>query len=164
MPPRLWSTRGRREGGGGQGGGARRARGAPHMSTRARTRLAFPPNASPRSPRMRFHRLVLNGSMVSLTRCSSGLADTESDTAIPLPNVESPILSKVIEYCTWHVKAESDRTPEDAKNEWNQKFVDVDQGTLFHLILVRAPPCESAPRPLAPRRPRARPLPRAARL
>jgi len=58
MPPRLWSTRGRREGGGGQGGGARRARGAPHMSTRARTRLAVPPNASPRSPRMRFHRLV----------------------------------------------------------------------------------------------------------
>jgi len=102
--------------------------------------------------------------MVSLTRCSSGLADTESDTAIPLPNVESPILSKVIEYCTWHVKAESDRTPEDAKNEWNQKFVDVDQGTLFHLILVRAPPSESAPRPLAPRRPRARPPSRAARL
>ena len=101
--------------------------------------------------------------MVSLTRCSSGLADTESDTAIPLPNVESPILSKVIEYCTWHVKAESDRTPEDAKNEWNQKFVDVDQGTLFHLILVRAPPFESAPRPLAPRRPRARPLSRAVR-
>ena len=64
-------------------------------------------------------------------------ADTESDTAIPLPNVESPILSKVIEYCTWHVKAEADRTPEDARNEWNQKFVDVDQGTLFHLILVR---------------------------
>ncbi len=141
------------KGEGGRGEGLGGARGAPHMSTRARTRLAFPPNASPRSPRMRFHRLVLNGSMVSLTRCSSGLADTESDTAIPLPNVESPILSKVIEYCTWHVKAESDRTPEDAKNEWNQKFVDVDQGTLFHLILVRAPPSESAPRPLAPRRP-----------
>jgi hypothetical protein len=34
--------------------------------------------------------------------------DTESDTAIPLPNVESPILSKVIEYCTWYVKAEAD--------------------------------------------------------
>jgi hypothetical protein len=71
-------------------------------------------------------------------------ADTESDTAIPLPNVESPILSKVIEYCTWHVKAESDRTPEDAKNEWNQKFVDVDQGTLFHLILVRSRPALAA--------------------
>lgn len=25
---------------------------------------------------------------------------------------------------------------QDAKNEWNQKFVDVDQGTLFHLILA----------------------------
>eukprot|EP01047_Picozoa_sp_COSAG01_P024864 COSAG01_NODE_1551_length_9933_cov_19.737848_9_plen_250_part_00 len=67
-------------------------------------------------------------------------ADTESDTAIPLPNVESPILSKVIEYCTWHVKAEQDRTAEDTRNEWNSKFVDVDQGTLFHLILVRTSP------------------------
>ena len=64
------------------------------------------------------------------------LEDTESDTAIPLPNVESPILSKVIEYCTWHVKADSDGTSEDARNDWNQKFVDVDQGTLFHLILA----------------------------
>jgi hypothetical protein len=76
-------------------------------------------------------------------RRSPGLrppADTESDTAIPLPNVESPILSKVIEYCTWHVKAEQDRTAEDTRNEWNSKFVDVDQGTLFHLILVRASP------------------------
>eukprot|EP01048_Picozoa_sp_COSAG05_P000318 COSAG05_NODE_8_length_40675_cov_148.837539_27_plen_167_part_00 len=62
--------------------------------------------------------------------------DTESDTAIPLPNVESPILSKVIEYCTWHVKAEQDRTSKEVRDEWDQKFVDVDQGTLFHLILA----------------------------
>ena len=68
--------------------------------------------------------------------CTHGhRADTESDTAIPLPLVESPILSKVIEYCTWHVKAESDGTSKDAKNDWSAKFVDVDQGTLFHLIL-----------------------------
>jgi hypothetical protein len=69
--------------------------------------------------------------------CTHGhRADTESDTAIPLPLVESPILSKVIEYCTWHVKAESDGTSKDAKNDWSAKFVDVDQGTLFHLILA----------------------------
>ena len=47
-------------------------------------------------------------------------------------------LPQVIEYCTWHVKADSDGTSEDARNDWNQKFVDVDQGTLFHLILVRS--------------------------
>ena len=39
-------------------------------------------------------------------------------------------------YCTWHVKAEADGASEDAKNDWYAKFVEVDQGTLFHLILA----------------------------
>ena len=59
-----------------------------------------------------------------------------ADNCIPVPSIESPILSKVIEYCSWHVMAEQDRTADDVKNEWNQRFVDVDQGTLFHLILA----------------------------
>ena len=55
--------------------------------------------------------------------------------AVYLP-VESPILSKVIEYCTWHGKADTDGTSDDARKSWNEMFVDVDQGTLFHLILA----------------------------
>ena len=56
--------------------------------------------------------------------------------SIPCPAVESPILCKTIEFCTWHLKAEADGTPEDAKKEWSQKFVDVDQGTLFHMVMA----------------------------
>ena len=64
------------------------------------------------------------------------LADTESDVAIPLPNVEGPTLSKVLEYCTWHAGAEADGASEDAQNDYRAKFVEVDQGTLCHLIMA----------------------------
>ena len=64
------------------------------------------------------------------------LEDTESEVAIPLPNVEGPILSKVIEYCTWHVGAEADGASEDAQNDYRAKFVEVDQGTLCLLIMA----------------------------
>ena len=56
--------------------------------------------------------------------------------SIPCPSVESPILSKAVEFCTWHAKASADGLPEDAKKEWNQKFIDVDQGTLFHTLMA----------------------------
>ncbi|KAK8452835.1 hypothetical protein SEVIR_5G177650v4 [Setaria viridis] len=73
---------------------------------------------------------------------------------IPLPNVNSKILSKVIEYCNKHVhaaaaasKAGSDdagatatnstaASGEDHKN-WDADFVKVDKATLFDLILVK---------------------------
>ena len=64
------------------------------------------------------------------------LEGTESGTTIPLPNLQGPILSKVIEYCTWHVGAEADGASEDAQNDWQAKFVEVDQGTLCHLIVA----------------------------
>ena len=40
------------------------------------------------------------------------LEETESDTVIPLPNVEGPILAKMIEYCTWRIKAEAEGASE----------------------------------------------------
>jgi hypothetical protein len=65
------------------------------------------------------------------------------DAPVPLPNVSSKILAKVIEYCKYHVDADKtgdDGAPavkeEDAK-AWDTEFVKVDQGTLFELILVR---------------------------
>lgn len=75
--------------------------------------------------------------------------DTGMDQEVPLPNVSSKILAKVIEYCKYHVDA--DKTGEDGatavKEEdsktWDTEFVKVDQGTLFELILVRA---RAAPR------------------
>jgi hypothetical protein len=75
------------------------------------------------------------------------------DQEVPLPNVSSKILAKVIEYCKYHVDA--DKTGEDGaaavKEEdskaWDTEFVKVDQGTLFELILVRrnAPVPDGAP-------------------
>lgn len=69
--------------------------------------------------------------------------DTGTDSVIPLLNVNSKILSKVIEYCRYHaleVPKSGDDKPalseEDVKH-WDAEFVKVDQATLFDLILVR---------------------------
>jgi hypothetical protein len=73
------------------------------------------------------------------------IEDTGMDHPIPLPNVSSKILAKVIEYCKYHVdnqKSTDDKpaTPEDEIKAWDQDFVKVDQATLFDLILVSLPP------------------------
>jgi S-phase kinase-associated protein 1 len=76
------------------------------------------------------------------------IEDDCANNVIPLPNVSAKILTKVIEYCKEHVKADaagdSDTSSADLKT-FDQKFVDVDQATLFDLILVRL---SSLPRPL----------------
>ncbi|KAG6648409.1 hypothetical protein I3843_07G144300 [Carya illinoinensis] len=68
------------------------------------------------------------------------IEDDCADNGIPLPNVTSKILSKVIEYCKKHVEAPKaeDRAAsldEDLKT-WDTEFVRVDQATLFDLILA----------------------------
>ncbi|KAM0929194.1 hypothetical protein ACQ4PT_001774 [Festuca glaucescens] len=75
------------------------------------------------------------------------IEDECADNGIPLPNVNSRILSKVIEYCNKHVQAAkpvadgaadnaSALSPaEDLKN-WDAEFVKVDQATLFDLSLA----------------------------
>nr|XP_043638988.1 SKP1-like protein 1B [Erigeron canadensis] len=64
--------------------------------------------------------------------------DDCADNAIPLPNVTSQILSKVIEYCKKHVenKADEDKPADDDLKSFDAEFVKVDQGTLFDLILA----------------------------
>jgi hypothetical protein len=63
------------------------------------------------------------------------------DHPIPLPNVNSKILSKVIEYCKYHVEAakpDAEKVPsEEEKKAFDLEFVQVDQATLFELILVQ---------------------------
>ncbi|WVZ78298.1 hypothetical protein U9M48_026035 [Paspalum notatum var. saurae] len=78
------------------------------------------------------------------------IEDDCAENGIPLPNVNSKILSKVIEYCNKHVHAAKpaadDAAPnanasagaaagDDLKN-WDADFVKVDQATLFDLILA----------------------------
>lgn len=67
------------------------------------------------------------------------IEDDCADSGIPLPNVTSKILAKVIEYCKKHVEANSadEKPTEDELKAWDADFVKVDQATLFDLILVR---------------------------
>lgn len=61
---------------------------------------------------------------------------------VPLPNVTSKILAKVVEYCIYHVAAkktganDKPAVHEDEIKQWDQEFVKVDQATLFDLILA----------------------------
>ncbi|RRT77689.1 hypothetical protein B296_00006178 [Ensete ventricosum] len=71
------------------------------------------------------------------------IEDGCAESGIPLPNVTSRILAKVIEYCNKHVDASKSGedgatgsvADEDLK-AWDAEFVKVDQATLFDLILV----------------------------
>ncbi|KAK0582786.1 hypothetical protein LWI29_029503 [Acer saccharum] len=68
--------------------------------------------------------------------------DDCANNEIPLPNVSSSVLSKVIEYCKKHVdsgsNSKSDKKPidDDDITAWDADFVKVDQNTLFDLILA----------------------------
>ncbi|KAJ6353341.1 hypothetical protein OIU76_002373 [Salix suchowensis] len=69
------------------------------------------------------------------------IEDDCADNGIPLPNVTSKILAKVIEYCKKHVETPKleDRgtnSGDDELKNWDAEFVKVDQATLFDLILV----------------------------
>ncbi|KAM0970212.1 hypothetical protein ACFX13_018583 [Malus domestica] len=66
------------------------------------------------------------------------IEDDCADNGIPLPNVTSKILAKVIEYCKKHVDAAKpdEKISEDDLKAWDQEFVKVDQATLFDLILA----------------------------
>ncbi|EOA35836.1 hypothetical protein CARUB_v10021077mg [Capsella rubella] len=65
------------------------------------------------------------------------------ENGVPLPNVTSKILAKVIEYCKKHVEAaaakseavEGASTDDDLKT-WDADFMKIDQATLFELILA----------------------------
>ncbi|KAK8567953.1 hypothetical protein V6N12_006520 [Hibiscus sabdariffa] len=65
------------------------------------------------------------------------IEDDCADNEIHLPNVNSKILSKVLEYCKKHVDsaADKEKNPFEIK-AWDADFVKVDQNTLFDLILA----------------------------
>ncbi|XP_021771056.1 SKP1-like protein 1A [Chenopodium quinoa] len=56
---------------------------------------------------------------------------------IPLHNVTSKILAKVIEYCNKHANDDnSESSNNDELKQWDKDFLNVDQETLFDLILA----------------------------
>ncbi|KAJ3027540.1 UNVERIFIED_CONTAM: hypothetical protein HDU68_003626 [Siphonaria sp. JEL0065] len=65
------------------------------------------------------------------------------DQPIPLPNVSGAILQKVIEYATMHKddappSQEDETKPKSSEDieERDKEFINVDQGTLFEIILA----------------------------
>jgi len=70
--------------------------------------------------------------------------DSGTDEEIPLPNVKSAILEKVIEYCR-HLKEEAPseiekplktQVMQDIVSAWEAAFIDMEQEMLFELILA----------------------------
>nr|XP_045085225.1 SKP1-like protein 1 isoform X3 [Aegilops tauschii subsp. strangulata] len=64
------------------------------------------------------------------------IEDDCADNGIPLPNVDSKILSKVIEYCKKHVQASPKPANSGDLKSFDAEFIKVDQNTLFDLILA----------------------------
>lgn len=68
----------------------------------------------------------------------------KSELKVPLPNVKGSILKKVIEYMTYHhtnppkeiEKPLKSANMREVVTEWDAQFVEVDQETLFELILA----------------------------
>merc|ERR1719223_1400500 len=71
--------------------------------------------------------------------------DSGTDEEIPLPNVKTAILSKVVDYCKYH----KDNAPEEIQkplkstnliecgvSEWDAEFVEVEKEVLFELVLA----------------------------
>ncbi|KAF3930131.1 hypothetical protein ABW19_dt0207676 [Dactylella cylindrospora] len=64
--------------------------------------------------------------------------------SIPIPNVNDAVLRKVIEWCEHHKNDPPPPTDEDSDSrkkstdieEWDQKFMQVDQEMLFEIILA----------------------------
>ncbi|PIA16717.1 E3 ubiquitin ligase SCF complex, Skp subunit [Coemansia reversa NRRL 1564] len=68
----------------------------------------------------------------------------ETEDAIPLPNVTSKVLEKVIEYCEHHkhdppvIKDEYDDLPKrsDDISPWDEQYMKIDQEMLFEILLA----------------------------
>ncbi|KAL5121780.1 hypothetical protein ACEQ8H_000467 [Pleosporales sp. CAS-2024a] len=68
----------------------------------------------------------------------------ESSESIPIPNVNEPVMKKVLEWCEHHKDdppaAQDDDSDSRKKStdidEWDQKFMQVDQEMLFEIILA----------------------------
>ncbi|KAI9746412.1 MAG: hypothetical protein M1818_000125 [Claussenomyces sp. TS43310] len=72
------------------------------------------------------------------------LGESVGNTEVPIPNVNETVLKKVIEWCEHH-KGDPIATADDDSDsrkkttdieEWDQKFMQVDQEMLFEIILA----------------------------
>jgi len=70
------------------------------------------------------------------------LSEIQTDAAIPLSNVKSAVLGKVLEWCDYHSKNPDPPVPESEKyrldniKEWDKNFMKVDLELLFDIVLA----------------------------
>uniref|UniRef100_A0A6T9E8N6 Uncharacterized protein n=1 Tax=Noctiluca scintillans TaxID=2966 RepID=A0A6T9E8N6_NOCSC len=71
--------------------------------------------------------------------------DSGTDEEIPLPNVKTAVLSKVIDYCKYHKDNPAEEIQKPLKStilvecgvsEWDAEYVNIDQEVLFEIILA----------------------------
>ncbi|CCU76648.1 unnamed protein product [Blumeria hordei] len=72
------------------------------------------------------------------------LGDAVAESDVPIPNVNESVLRKVIEWCQHHKHDPAPAADDDSDSrkrttdieEWDQKFMQVDQEMLFEIILA----------------------------
>ncbi|KAK8916086.1 SKP1-like protein 1A [Platanthera zijinensis] len=86
---------------------------------------------------------VVDEAVALLSQTIRHMIEDDCAEGIPIPNVNSKILAKVIEYCKKHVECTpstsstgDDKAIEEELKIWDSDFVKVDQATLFDLILA----------------------------
>lgn len=70
--------------------------------------------------------------------------DMATGEPVPLPNVSGPVLEKILEWCEHHRNDPPPTADEDTESrkktteidEWDQKYMQVDQEMLFEIILA----------------------------
>lgn len=88
-------------------------------------------------------RVVAERSML-IKNLIEDLGDDAITSPIPIPNVNDPVLRKVVEWCEHHRNDAAQSADDDNDNrkkttdidEWDQKFMQVDQEMLFEIILA----------------------------
>ncbi|CAL9221810.1 unnamed protein product [Arabidopsis halleri] len=59
-----------------------------------------------------------------------------ADNGIPVPNVTGKILSMVVEYLKKHHVGDANLSTDEDLKKWDAHFMQIDQSTIFDLILV----------------------------
>ena len=73
---------------------------------------------------------------VTIKNMIEDMGDTEARGPIPLRNVSSDILVKIIEYCKFHTDTSDPARSEETVKAWDTEFMKEEYPTIFEIILA----------------------------